>query len=114
YDNIPTRPPAAPLAMLADPESRRGVSDLKRILAGREYFEVVNYSFVDSAWERDFCGNADPVALANPIAAQLDVMRSSLAGGLVANLRFNLARKLERVRVFEAGRCFLRSDAAED
>ncbi|HZR69189.1 MAG TPA: phenylalanine--tRNA ligase subunit beta [Burkholderiales bacterium] len=114
YDNIPSRPPAAPLVMLGDPEARRGVPELKRILAGREYFEVINYSFVDSAWERDFCANADPVALANPIAAQLDVMRSSLAGGLVANLRFNLARKLERVRIFEAGRCFLRSDAADD
>jgi phenylalanyl-tRNA synthetase beta chain len=114
YDNIPTRLAGAPLVMLADPEARRGVPDLKRLLADREYFEVINYSFVDSAWERDFCGNGEPVALANPIATQLDVMRSSLAGGLVANLRFNLARKLERVRIFEAGRCFLRTDAKED
>jgi phenylalanyl-tRNA synthetase beta chain len=114
YDNIPTRAPSAPLVMLPDPEARRGLSELKRTLADREYFEVINYSFVDSAWERDFAGNGDPVALANPIAAQLDVMRSTLAGGLVANLRFNLARKLERVRIFEAGRCFLRTDAKED
>jgi len=114
YDNIPMRAPDAPLAMLPDPEARRGVSDLKRLLADREYFEVINYSFVDSAWERDFAGNADPVALANPIAAQLDVMRSTLAGGLVANLRFNLARKLDRIRIFEAGRCFLRAGAKED
>jgi phenylalanyl-tRNA synthetase beta chain len=114
YDNIPTRAPSAPLVMLPDPEARRTLPDLKRVLADREYFEVINYSFVDSAWERDFAGNGDPVALANPIAAQLDVMRSSLAGGLVANLRFNLARKLERVRIFEAGRCFLRSAGQEN
>jgi phenylalanyl-tRNA synthetase beta chain len=114
YDNIPTRAPRAPLAMLADPESRRGLPELKRLLADREYFEVINYSFVDSAWERDFCANDDPVELANPIAAQLDVMRSSLAAGLVANLRANLARKLERVRIFEAGRCFLRSGGKDD
>jgi phenylalanyl-tRNA synthetase beta chain len=114
YDNIPTRAPSAPLAMLHDPEASRTLPELKRMLADRDYFEVINYSFVDSAWERDFCANADPIALENPIAAQLDVMRSSLAGGLVANLRLNLARKMERVRIFEAGRCFLRADGRED
>jgi phenylalanyl-tRNA synthetase beta chain len=114
YENIPSRPPQAALAMLPVPEGRRTLSELKRILVGREYFEVVNFSFVDAQWESDFCGNSEPIALENPIAAQLDVMRSSLMGSLVANLRFNLARKLDRVRVFEAARCFLRSSGRED
>ena len=114
YDNIPSRPPQAVLAMLAAPEGRRTLAELKWILVDREYFEVVNFSFVEAQWERDFCGNAEPIALENPIAAQLDVMRSSLMGSLVANLRFNLARKLDRVRVFEAARCFLRSSGGED
>jgi phenylalanyl-tRNA synthetase beta chain len=114
YDNIPSRPPQAALVMLAAPEGRRTLSELKRILVDREYFEVVNFSFVDAQWERDFCGNAEPIALENPIAAQLDVMRSSLMGSLVANLRFNLARKVDRVRVFEAARCFSRSSGGED
>ncbi len=114
YDNIPTRPPRAALAVLAVPEGRRTLSELKRILVDREYFEVVNFSFVEAQWESDFCGNAEPIALENPIAAQLDVMRSSLAGSLVANLRLNLARKVERVRVFEAARCFSRRSGEED
>jgi phenylalanyl-tRNA synthetase beta chain len=114
YDNIPSRPPQAELVMVSAPEGRRTLSELKRILVDREYFEVVNFSFVEAQWERDFCGNADPIALENPIAAQLDVMRSSLMGSLVANLRFNLARKIDRVRVFEAARCFSRSSGGED
>jgi phenylalanyl-tRNA synthetase beta chain len=114
YDNIPSRPPQAALSMLAAPEGRRTLPELRRILVEREYFEVVNFSFVEAQWESDFCGNAEPIALENPIAAQLDVMRSSLMGSLVANLRFNLARKLDRVRVFEAARCFLRSSGGED
>ncbi len=114
YDKVPSRPPKAVLAMLPAPERRRSVAELKRILVDREYFEVVNFSFVDAQWERDFCANADPIALENPIAAQLGVMRSGMMGSLVANLRFNLARKLDRVRVFEVGRCFLRSAEKED
>jgi len=114
YDNIPSRPPRAALAVLPVPEGRRTLSELKRILVDREFFEVVNFSFVEAQWESDFCGNAEPIVLENPIAAQLDVMRSSLIGSLVANLRFNLARKVDRVRVFEAARCFLRLSGEEN
>jgi phenylalanyl-tRNA synthetase beta chain len=44
----------------------------------------------------------------NPIAAPLAVMRSSLLGSLIAALRYNLARRAERVRIFELGRVFRR------
>jgi phenylalanyl-tRNA synthetase beta chain len=42
------------------------------------------------------------------------VMRSSLLGSLVGVLQLNLARKATRVRVFEAGRAFLRDARAAD
>jgi phenylalanyl-tRNA synthetase beta chain len=85
----------------------------RRLLAERGYHEAVNYSFVDAAWESDFAGNAAPVRLANPIASQMGVMRSSLIGGLVGTLVGNLKRQQERVRVFELGRCFV-ADPNED
>lgn len=92
--------------MLPLPEARRNAMAVRRLLAERGYFEVVNYSFVESAWEADFSGNAAPIRLANPIASQMGVMRSSLIGGLVNTLVGNLKRQTERVRVFEIGRCF--------
>jgi phenylalanyl-tRNA synthetase beta chain len=113
YDNIPARRPQGSLAILPQNEQARSVWRLRRLLASRDYQEVVNYSFVDAGWEQDFCANADPVVLANPIASQMGVMRSSLIGGLVANLVTNRNRRVERVRVFEVGRCFLR-DARGD
>ena len=58
-----------------------------------DYQEVVNFSFVEAAWEADFCGNDAPVKLLNPIASQMSVMRSALIGSLVANVRYNLNRK---------------------
>jgi phenylalanyl-tRNA synthetase beta chain len=53
-------------------------------------------------------GNTDPIRLLNPIASQMSVMRSSLIGSLLQVLKFNLDRKLPRVRAFELGRVFLR------
>jgi len=108
YDNIPARRPRGALVILPQPEETRSIWAARRLLAGRDFQEVVNYSFVDAEWERDFCANTAPVTLANPIANQMGVMRSSLVGGLVANLSANLKRRIDRVRVFETGRCFLR------
>ncbi len=110
YDNIPSPVPRGQLAMRPLPEERRGAMLVRRLVAERDYQEVVNFSFVEAAWESDFCANAQPIALANPIASQMGVMRTSLIGGLAGTLAFNLKRRASRVRVFEIGRCFMRGD----
>lgn len=107
YDNIPAKVPAGPLMMLAQVESQRTGWSLRRLLAARDFQEVINYAFIEEAWERDLCGNTAPVRLANPIASQMSVMRTSLIPGLVATLAANIKRQQPRVRVFELGRCFL-------
>jgi len=107
YDRIPATLPAAPPTMLPVPEGKRDIATLRRLLVARDYQEIVSYSFVDAAWEADFAGSTNPVALANPIASQMGVMRSTLAGGLVNCLVHNLSRKHTRARLFEVGRCFM-------
>jgi phenylalanyl-tRNA synthetase beta chain len=107
YDRIPATVPAAPAVLLPVPETRRDAAALRSLLVARDYQEIVSYSFVDEAWERDLAGNEAPVALANPIASQMGVMRSTLAGGLVNALAVNVSRRQTRVRLFEIGRCFL-------
>jgi phenylalanyl-tRNA synthetase beta chain len=114
FDRIPVRPPVAPAVMRAQPEGRRSLHDLRGQLAAADYLEVVNFTFVDAEWERDFAANADPIRLRNPIASQLAVMRTTLIGGLVGNVRYNLNRKLSRVRAFEVGRVFLRDPNVRD
>ena len=68
----------------------------------------------EPAGEADFAGEANPVRLLNPIASQASVMRTTLIGSLVGNVRGNHARKVERVRVFEVGRVYLRDASAAD
>ncbi|PKO50324.1 MAG: phenylalanine--tRNA ligase subunit beta, partial [Betaproteobacteria bacterium HGW-Betaproteobacteria-21] len=108
YDNIPAVAPLGRLVMLDRSESDRSEWDVRHLLAARGFQEVVNFAFVEEAWERDFCSNDDPIRLANPIASQMSVMRSSLIPGLAANLVTNRKRQQNRVRVFELGRCFER------
>src|SRR5690606_32433737 len=101
YDNIPAPAPDNRVVMLPLPETQRTPMQVRRLVAERDYQEVVNFSFVERAWEEDFAGNDAPIVLANPIASQMGVMRTTLIGGLVNALSFNLKRRTSRVRVFE-------------
>ncbi|MDN4060137.1 phenylalanine--tRNA ligase subunit beta [Massilia sp. YIM B02769] len=114
FENIPANPPVAPSAMLIEPENTRSLFAVRHQLADLGYQEVVNMSFVESAWEQDFAGNDAPIKLQNPIASQMSVMRSTLIGGLLANVRYNLNRKAGRVRVFEVGAIFKRNAEVVD
>jgi phenylalanyl-tRNA synthetase beta chain len=114
FENIPAAPPVAPSSMLIAPENTRSLFALRHQLADLGYQEVVNMSFVEAAWEADLAGNDDPIRLQNPIASQMSVMRSTLIGGLLANVRYNLNRKAGRVRVFEIGAVFQRNPQASD
>ena len=114
YDKLPDTAPVAPITARVRSESQRGVHALRRLVAERDYVETINFSFVEERWERELAGNADPIKLLNPIASPLSVMRSSLMGSLVNVLRYNLARKATRVRVFEIGRVFKRDASVAD
>jgi len=109
YENIQPLPPQASMTILPQVEALHPLSKVRQVLVQRDYQETINYAFVEAEWERDLCGNNAPIALKNPIASQMSVMRSSLLGGLLAALRTNLARKQPRVRLFEVGGCFAAS-----
>jgi phenylalanyl-tRNA synthetase beta chain len=106
YENIQPVPPLASMTILPQVEAQRPLAKVRQVLVQRDYQEAINYAFVEAEWERDLCANNAPIALKNPIASQMSVMRSSLLGGLLAALRTNLSRKQPRVRLFEVGGCF--------
>lgn len=116
YDKIPSPAPRGRMEMMPQPEAQRPAYRVRQMLADRGYQEVVNFAFVEEAWEADFAARtaeSDLIRLANPIASQMAVMRSNLFGGLVSNLITNLKRKQSRVRLFEVGRTFHRDAAAQ-
>ncbi|WP_426101108.1 phenylalanine--tRNA ligase subunit beta [Massilia sp. TSP1-1-2] len=114
FENIPALPPVAASQIILAPENTRSLFAVRHQMADLGYQEVVNMSFVESQWEADFSANTDQIKLQNPIASQMGVMRSSLIGSLVANVRYNLNRKAGRVRAFEVGAVFKRNAQAVD
>ena len=112
YDAIPTTLPGGATRLVSPSETRSSEHDARRQLVARDYLEAINYAFVDAdllaKWQLTEAG----VALANPLSAELGVMRTRLLPGLVAALGRNAARQQTRVRLFEIGKTFAASDAA--
>ena len=110
FENIPDQPPVAVLKMSAPKESNRSIHSLRQRLALQGYQEAINFGFTDFESEGCLAGldAKESIAVLNPIASQYGVMRSTLWGGLLGNLRANLNRGAARVRFFEVGRVFLR------
>ena len=114
YNSLPDTAPVATIVPRVRSESLRSSHALRQRMAALDYVETINFSFVEERSERELAGNTDPIRVLNPIASPLAVMRSGLIGSLINVLRYNLARKAARVRVFEIGRVFMRDAGVAD
>ncbi|WP_411834338.1 phenylalanine--tRNA ligase subunit beta [Pseudoxanthomonas mexicana] len=111
YENIPTTLPGGAARIVAPPETVFDPAGTRRQLVARDYLETINYAFVDAQWLRQWQAEAGAVPLANPLSAELAVMRTRLLPGLVAALQRNVARQAGRVRLFEIGNVFASAPA---
>ena len=107
YNNIPRTSPRYQPMMKPLTESRLDLQKVKATLVDRSFYEAITYSFVDPAWQAVIDADIKPVALANPLSAELSVMRTSLWPGLLKALQHNINRQQPRVRLFESGLTFI-------
>ena len=112
YDAIPTTLPGGATRLVNPSETRSSEHDARRQLVARDYLEAINYAFVDADLLAKWRLADGGVALANPLSAELGVMRTRLLPGLAAALARNAARQQPRVRLFEIGKTFAASDSA--
>ena len=111
YANIPASLSSAPVSIALRPEGEFNLGRAKQLLTHRGYHEAITYSFVSPELAALLTPETAPIKLANPISADMSDMRASLWPGLLQTLQYNLARQQSRVRVFESGLTFRRTDA---
>ncbi|MFV8833401.1 phenylalanine--tRNA ligase subunit beta [Aquisalimonas sp.] len=103
YDRIPETRPATPARIQPQSETQLPLSRLRDVLVDRGYQEAVTYSFVEPGVQALLDPDHPPVPLANPISAEMAVMRTSLWPGLVKAAVYNRHRQQQRLRLFETG-----------
>ncbi|MFD1216367.1 phenylalanine--tRNA ligase subunit beta [Microbulbifer celer] len=107
YNRIPSISFSAALDVVPEREDKLDRERLERTLLSRGYQEAITFSFIDRESAAQFDPDVEPLALQNPISAELSVMRSTLMPGLVKALQYNLNRQQDRVRLFETGLRFV-------
>ncbi len=106
YEQIPTTLPGGAARVAMPSETRLDELSVRRQLLARELQETINFAFVDAQLLQHWQLTEGLVPLANPLSAELAVMRPALLPGLTATLGRNVARQAGRVRLFEIGRAF--------
>ena len=107
FESLPETAPSADLGIAARAEGDIGVARVRGRLVDRGYHEAVTYSFVDAALQARIAPAPEGVALANPIASDMGVMRTTLWPGLIGAAIHNVNRQQPRIRLFETGLVFI-------
>ncbi len=106
YNNIPAIRPDMEAKMLSSKSTKKSNHNIKNDLVMLGYNEIISYSFVSKDVELKLHGNENPIELKNPIASNLDVMRSRIWGSHIEALLYNLNRGQKNIRFFEIGSVF--------
>ena len=107
YNNLPVSMPVASLDLEMQDETQTAEQVIKQFWVSRGYQEAITYSFVDPKVQKLVDPEVDGLALANPISADMGVMRSNLWVGLIKAAEHNLNRQQDTVRLFETGLRFV-------
>jgi phenylalanyl-tRNA synthetase beta chain len=104
YDSITPVAPLVPARVPPANPQRQHHHHVREMAAAQGFTEVYNYSFVSEEMVRAFSlDRAAHVEVVNPIAADQNLLRSSLLPGIWKNVRDN-ARHFDSFRLFEIGR----------
>lgn len=112
YDKIPQRSPAIQSTQVPEDPGWVFERRMARLLCGLGFMESCSTSFLSRAavapWAAGFGQPTDarPIAMANPLSAEQEVLRTSLVPGLFANAALNFSRQQPGVSLFECGRVF--------
>ncbi|KJS30104.1 MAG: phenylalanyl-tRNA synthetase [Desulfatitalea sp. BRH_c12] len=112
YDQIPVTFPAVPPAARPAPKLWTQRQQVRDLMAGRGFAEIITYSFVhaDSCRHLRFTeddARCRQVAVINPLTEDQAVMRTSLIPGLLDTMKRNLSRQSRNLKLFETGRIFI-------
>lgn len=110
YNNIPSH--AGKMTVVMPDISETTVTDqvIAETLKQRGFNQAMTYSFISQKAQDYFYPNVQSLALANPMAEDMAVMRAGLLPGLVNACAYNNKRQQDHIQLFELGTVFELTD----
>ena len=106
YDKIPSLVPPYKVLEYTRDHKKNFISKIRQILFHHGLDEAVNFSFVDPEKDALFKVNRESVEIRNPISVKASILRTTLIGGLLENIAWNLNHGAEGAHFFEIGKAY--------
>ena len=109
YDKIPVHFP--PLRVPEPPldQRREKIDRSRQMLFNRGFDEALNFSFSSPEREAQFGTGRSAVEIRNPISSKASLLRTTLMGGLLDNIAWNMNRGADGVHFFEVGNIYFKN-----
>jgi phenylalanyl-tRNA synthetase beta chain len=107
YDKIETSLRASGNLVTHVTDEDRILKRVKRLLAGKGFFEVLTNNLVDPKISKKLCPGLLNIKLQNPLSEEMAVLTTSLAHNLLSVINWNKNRKEEDLRIFELDKVFM-------
>ena len=106
YDHLPSERPGGRLFSQVRSERQMPDRFIRDSLQARGFQEIMTWSFVSAEDLQQLALAESAQALANPLSAEMGILRTSLLPGLVKTASANLRHQQSRLRLFEVGHVF--------
>jgi phenylalanyl-tRNA synthetase beta chain len=110
YDNIPLRFKYSNYKPVW--VENKEIVEIKKIMVRLGFWEAINIPFIEPYWASG--EKKEAIYLENPMWSDKPILRNSLIPGLLENVKRNLNRGEEIVRIFEVGRVFSKGNEEEE
>ena len=109
YGNIPTTLPIMPLTEGKYTKSQAFIHAVRSLLESAGLTQAISYSLTTVTKAKRFMlDNTEMTSLDFPMSSDHTTLRMNLISGLLDDVAYNQARKVENVALYEEGRVFLR------
>jgi len=106
FDKIPEHTEVSSRSLFPLDSGLANIEKIANHLCSKEYQEVITYSFIDDSVNTLITGKQSKLRLSNPLSSEMSTMRGSIWPGLLNAASRNIARQIDRVRLFEIGKVF--------
>ncbi|MFH0764615.1 MAG: phenylalanine--tRNA ligase subunit beta [Candidatus Omnitrophota bacterium] len=113
YDKIPDTIPMIVKQPVREPPEAITDRNIRQSLVGGGCDEIISYSLLNK-FVTNMLGIPDSsvIEIKNPLSAEQEAMRPSLAAGMLNSILWNINRKAKDLRFFELGNIYIKSEGA--
>ncbi|MDD4600617.1 Phenylalanine--tRNA ligase beta subunit [bioreactor metagenome] len=111
YNKIPSTTPFGDINRGSQDYTQSIINTVKTTMTGAGFDEIISYSFsnpqvFDKLNVPENSPLRDAIPILNPITDDFPILRTTLTGGLLQTIVYNLSRKNEDMKIFEVGAVF--------